>query len=198
MLGLENEVIGGLLVVGSAFVIVLSLLPKVVTGLGFAGFREELIQQPHQTTTRQRDGVEAYDFWHYPLIDLTPDVGGDFTVTWRYVNSVDGSVAYDSGDIVNVFSLVGGVVQRLELRDTRLGDPGGVPGPRDTLRGESIAYGDPDGLLDGAWHRITSNVSVSVTSPSGNVASTSGLLDETFMSVRRLAVTFAGFNVVRT
>ena len=155
----------------------------------FMGFRTQLVRRG--TTTRQSDGAEAYDFWHYPLIDVMTDMDGDFTVTWRYINYLDGSIEYDSGDIVNTFpGLAGGRTERLELRDNREPSaPGGICNGvscRDTRRGESIAYGDLEGLLDGRWHRFKSDVSVLVASPSGAVASTIGVLEESFKTVGSL------------
>lgn len=195
----SEKVLLGVLAVGVPVGLYLLTRPKPpVVGLGFGGFRSEVRNQS-QTTTRQSDGVSGYDFWYYPLIDLTADVSGDYTVVWRYINSINGSVDYDSGDITNVFTgLSAGQTVRLELRDTRPGDPGGVPGPRDTLRGEAIAHGDPEGLFDGAWHAFRSDVNVLASSPSGAVASTDGVLQESFMSVGALAVSFVGFNSVVT
>lgn len=159
--------------------------PPAPGDVGFAGFRTELRSGPHETTYRQRDGAAAYDFWHYPLIDLTADVSGEFEIVWSYTNYVDGALDWESGPISNVFTLVGTEVMRLELMDT-MGDPS---------RGQSIAYGDPDGIFDGVWHAFRSEVAVTVISPSGAQAATSGVLDEVFKSVGALSVSFAGFNV---
>ena len=159
---------------------------------GFAGFRTVLVEAPVETTTRKRDGAEAYDFWHFPLIRVTPDVNGDFRVDWAYYNYLDGAAAAVGEGIVNVFpGLRAGEPVTLELHDTR--DPATTG--RDPARGESIAYGDPDGLFDGVWHRFRSEVSVNVSSPSGAIASVGGVLDEVFRTVGVLVVEFAGFGV---
>ena len=152
-------------------------------GVVFSGFRSEL--HGAKTTTRQRDGAEAYDFWHFPLVDITADVDGDFTVLWSYTNTLDGTPEYASSEITNVFTLEGGKTTQVELRDL-VGDP---------RRGESIAYGDPDELFDGVWHAFKSTVSVHVTSPSGATATCTGVLTETFKTVGALAASFADFRV---
>lgn len=174
---------------GLGLLALLTRKPPPPGGAEFAGFRTELRQTPTQTTTRQRDGAQAYDFWHYPLVAVTADVTGNFTVVWRYVNSVDGAPTYDSGDVTNGFALAGGQTQTLELRDTRAA--------ADPARGESIAYGDPEGLFDGAWHTFRSEVAVTVVSPSGTQASAAGVLEEVFRSVGLLSVSFAGFSVIQ-
>ena len=159
--------------------------------MGFAGFRTELREGPTQTTYRQRDGASAYDFWHYPLIDITADVSGEYVVEWDFKNYVDGTPAgFSTPTIVNRFPLQGGQTTRIELRDTRPPETG-----RDPSRGESIAYGDPDGIFDGVWHTFRSEVTVTVISPSGAAVSASGVLEEVFKSVGLLSVSFVGFNV---
>jgi len=151
----------------------------------FTGFREELVQKPNQTTYRERDGAAAYDFWYFPLIDITADINGSFEILWEYDNKVDGIVGYRSGTITNMVTLEGGRTTRVELRDT---------GPTaDPTRGESIAYGDPEGMFDGVWHAFSSTVSVTVRSPSGAEASATGVLSESFKSMGALALSFAGF-----
>lgn len=161
------------------------LKPKPPALAGFAGFRTEVREGPTQTTTRQSDGVQAYDFWHYPLVDVTADVDGQFQFVWSYKNYVDGGLVYQSGDIVNLFDLLSGQVTRLELVDNR----------PENQRGGSIGYGDPDGFFDGVWHAFRSEVSVTVISPSGAQASASGVLQESFMTFGALSVAFVGFNV---
>lgn len=151
----------------------------------FAGFREQLIQG--KTTTRKRDGATAYDFQHFPLLDITPDIFGTYTVTWGYTNKVDGSQTHVATGIVNTFNIKAVGANRVELRDTR------ATPPRDPARGESIGYGDPDQIFDGVWHRFQSAITATVKSPSGATVTVTGALDETFKSVAgALSASYAG------
>lgn len=180
----EDKLLLGL---GGLGLLVLMRKPPKVVGAEFAGFKTELVEAPHQTTYRQRDGASAYDFRHYPLIDLTPDVDGDFTVEWFWTNTLNGG-AWGSSEVWIPNSFTGlsyGVTVRLQLVDVR---PGNV-------RGGSLAFGDPDGLFDGVWRTFHSDVQVRVVSPSGAEAATTGTLNEVFRSIGVLAVSFAGWNV---
>ena len=171
--------------------IIYSLSRPPALGARFAGFRTELIAAG--TTTRQSTGQEAIDFRFYPRIILTPDVNGDFTVTWRYANLFNGAPEYATLDITNVFTgLTAGVESELELRDTR----------PENDRNESIAIGDVDfialGAVDGLWHSFQSNVSpIDIVSPSGAHAVIQGKLGpEDFKCVLAMSARFAGFNLV--
>lgn len=177
-------VIGG----GAALIYALTRPKAQPAGMAqFAGFKIELIQEPHMTTTRQRDGATAYDFWHFPLLDITGDINGTYTVLWGWANSLDGAPGGSSGGqvISQAFALQGGATSRIQLTDTR---PGNV-------RGGSVAYGDPDRVFDGVWHLFTSNLTIRVTSPSGVVVNLTGVLNETFKSVGTLSANFVGWNI---
>jgi len=157
----------------------------------FAGFATEMIQTPSQTTTRQRDGATAYDFQNYPLIDVTTDVSGKVTVLWGWANTLDGTPAGHSGGqiITNAFDVIGGRVTRCQLVDNR-------PPPEGNVRNGSLAFGDPDGLFDGLWHRVIGNLVIKVTSPLGAVVNIIGTLDETFKTVAAFSAAFAGWQTV--
>lgn len=160
----------------------------------FAGFQAEAVETG--TTTRQSTGETARDFQFYPLINVTPDINGNFTVAWRYVNYLDGAQTVDSGTITNVFTgLIAGAPVQLQLVDTR------PTPPRDPERNGSIAIGDKDfaglGKQDGEYHSFTSQVTVTVTSPSGTSKSVSGSLQDNFKSVGALSVGFAGFALIK-
>jgi hypothetical protein len=178
--------------------VISALIPKLVqaeppvSDILFQGFRTELIQEEegHNTTTRQSDGAQAYDFRHYPLVGVDPDIDGEYQIDWTWTNYLDGVQVFSSPLITNIFTaLEGGVPVTLELTDNRA----------DNNRGGSIAFGDPDGLFDGVWHTVETELSLTLTSPSGQTASlNTGLVTlGVFQSVAALGLTFEGFNVVQ-
>jgi len=177
-------------VVGGGAALIYALTRPKVSGAElakFAGFKTELMQEPHMTTTRQRDGATAYDFWHFPLLDITGDINGNYTVLWGWANSLDGVPGGNSGGqiISQTFALQGGLITRIQLTDTRAGN----------IRGGSIAYGDPDGVFDGVWHVFASNLTIRVTSPSAAVVNLTPVLTETFKTVGALSANFVGWNI---
>lgn len=144
-----------------------------------------------RTTTRRSTGEEATDFWIYPILIITGDVNGDYTITWRYTNNLGGNI-YESGDITNTVTLTAGVPTEVWLKDTRP--------EADPTRGQSIAIGDVDfialGIQDGNWYLFTSDVSGVVTSPTGATASFSGTFSDEFKSIGELSVSLSRFGVV--
>jgi len=180
--------IGGIVVVGGVGIYLATRKPSVAGLATFGGFKQELIQASGQTTTRQRDGATAYDFWNFPLVNITPDIFGAYQVTWGWTNMVDGIVTFTATGIVNSFDITANGVNQITLIDNRASPP------RDPARGGSIAFGDIDGYFDGLWHRFQSSVNVTVKSPSGASATVTGALDETFKSIGKLSATFGGWN----
>lgn len=67
--------LGVVVLAGSAALIYLLTRPKPTLGATFNGFNN-IIQVHHETTTRQSDGAQGYDFWCYPRVNVTPDVSG--------------------------------------------------------------------------------------------------------------------------
>lgn len=168
----------------------------------FAGFELEKING--QTTTRQGTGETATDFRFYPLINLTPDVNGDFTVLWDWRNFFDGlAVGYSSPDVAvgsfdgfsikNIFSgMVAGQAVQIKLVDNRAGN----------TRGGAIAIGDVDfvalGKQDGLWHAFKTEVyQVKVKSPSGAYVDLSGAFTDNFKSTGALSASWAGLSLTK-
>lgn len=150
--------------------------------------------KPLGTTTRRSTGQEAELFMFYPVVSITPDVSGTFTVEWDFVNTLDG---YDFGrsipTIVNEFSdLRGGETVSVELVDNR--DPATTG--RDPWAEGSLSIGDKYLAADGLWHSFKSVVTVRVVSPTGAYIDLSGVLGpEDFMCVGVLAADFQGFSL---
>lgn len=144
----------------------------------FLGFNTELVQNTSQNhaTLRGRDGASAYDFWNYPRVSITADVTGAYEIVWSYNNTLDGKLVGSSGGIANTVYLAAGQIEEVQLKDNR---DSGYSG-RNPNRGESIAYGVPDLILDGAWHSLESTVDVNVRSPSGAIVFCRGKLSENF------------------
>jgi hypothetical protein len=153
-------------------------------GVQFAGFKEELRNEGVHTTTRKSDNEQGYDFWYFPLIDITPDVLGTYEISWNWVNNNGAS----SGNIVNTVNINSAVVTRVQLVDSR----------PDNKRGGSIAYGDPDEHFDGLWWLFHSDVTVTIKSPSGATVTVSGSLEDQFKSVMgSMSASFVGFNAIK-
>lgn len=145
----------------------------------FLRFKTELVQSSsYQTPYMKGDGVLAYDFWYFPIVDITADVTGTYEIVWSYRNILDGNPGGFSGAIGNSVDLVAWQSKEFELSDGRDLSTSG----RDPHRGNSIAYGYPDSILDGEWHLFESIVSVTIISPSGATSSCQGFLREYFLS----------------
>jgi len=130
------------------------------------------------TTERRSTGERGSDFRFYPVLQLTPDVNGDFRVEWNWENFFDGArISWSEPTIVNTFTdLIAGQSYEFRLIDNR--DPATTG--RDPAREGAIAIGDVDfialGAQDGNWHSFQSNVTGRVVSPSGATVDISGQL----------------------
>lgn len=178
-----------------AIILIATKKPKPELEVRFLDFETKLVQSPemHDTTYRLRDNVSAYDFWHFPVIKIVPDVVGEFIVEWNWSNKLDGlQGGYSAPTINNSFTItdIKGVNEFI-LIDNR--DP--ISSGRDPNRGGSIAYGDPENIFDGLWHRFQSSVIITIKSPSGATVTITGELDETFKTIGVLSASFAGWSI---
>lgn len=158
------------------------------------GFSLSTVPSRGRTTERASTGQQAYDFWIYPVLSLTPDINGSFNIEWKFINTSDWGM-YDSevdkGLIMNRWDnlIAGQQVQRRILDNT----------PSGQERGQAIGIGDVDfeaaGAQDGYWHSFTIDVMGTVTSPSGRQANFEGTWGpEDFRSWSELS-TSLGFSV---
>jgi hypothetical protein len=141
-------------------------------------------------TTRQSTGTVEKDYQFYPLVNLTPDIPGTYTVNWMFQNFVDGvakgSSAHTSGaspavgDILNTFPNVS-AAQQLQLLDNR--DPASTG--RDTSANGSEDFGDAAmvalGFQDGKWHTFKTEYTAQIVSPSGATVTISDSIQDNFM-----------------
>jgi hypothetical protein len=150
----EQLLFGGILATAGLTTLYFTTRPKPAFSAQFAGFQVSSLKPG--TTTRRATEETAKEFRFYPLINLTPDVNGDFSIFWDWRNFFDGAPAgYSEPKIFDckglMFSikndfpgLVAGRQVQLQLvdgRPYRPGDPANV-------RGGAIAIGDDDFIAE--------------------------------------------------
>lgn len=113
------------------------------------------------TTERRNTGQQGVDFRFYPILQITPDVNGDFTIRWDWQNYWDGNVGGCSEPTIEdvIPGLTAGQTQDHILVDNR---------PENDRQG-AIAIGDVDfqalGIQDGNWHEFRTDVGEGINIP---------------------------------